>query len=226
MLLCALFASSMAFPVMIWRTAAEYGEFTEKLEPVSILLLKAPFLQEEKIENYPIDGILQQFSYDTSKPYLVKSVLDIYESHPSSFTATYKCDKDATFSPPECLLPNGHLVFNFTYADKGSRKPLGEILFDYAFVPNKDANLDIIHKPSNQSGYKVIDGSNQQNIIITDCNPFTHDLTDGWRLAYYKITSTNEDGSFKEGDPVYASSPWVSCTTPRPWYKQGSAPVC
>ena len=53
MLLCALFASSMAFPVMIWRTAAEYGEFTEKLEPVSILLLKAPFLQEEKIEELP-----------------------------------------------------------------------------------------------------------------------------------------------------------------------------
>ena len=116
---------------------------------------------------------------------------------------------------------DGHLEFNFTYADKGHRKPLGEILYDYAFVPNKDAN----HKPSNQSGYKVIDGSNQQN-IITDCNPSTHDLTDGWLLAYYKITSTNEDGSFKDGDPVYASSPWVSCTTPKPWYKQGSVPVC
>ena len=225
MLLCALFASSMAFPVMIWRTAAEYGHLPEKLEPVSILLLKAPFLHEERLDNYRIDTILSQLSYQPAQPYLVKSLLDIYDSQPNSFTAKYKCDKDATFSPPECLLPEGHLVFNFTYADKRSRKPLGEILFDYAFVPNKNADLDLTHKPSNQSGYRVVDGSNH-NSAIAKCNPFSRDLSDGWRLVYYKITSTNEDGSIKEGDPVYATSPWVSCTTPRPWYKQGSAPVC
>ena len=226
MLLCALFASAMAFPVMIWRTTAEYGDIRESLAPVSIVLMKAPFLKAEKIENYRIDGILEQFNYDTTEPYLVKSVLDIYDSHPGALTAYFKCDKNATFSPPECLLPQGHLVFNFTYAAK--RKPLGEILYDYAYVPETSTSLgeplDLNHKPSNQPGYKIADSSKKNT--ITSCNRFSRDLSGGWRLAYYKMISTNEDDSFKKGDPVYVSSPWIGCTTPKPWYQSGAAPVC
>lgn len=233
MLLCALFASAMAFPVSIWRNAAVYGDLKEQLEPTSILLIKAPFLNDEKVQNYRIDGILKQFNYDTTQPYLVKSTLDIYENRPNAFTATYKCDKNATFSPPECLSPGGHLVFNFTYAPKKARlRPLGEITYDYAFIPSPSANLnwneeELNHKRSDKAGYNLVTDQKGQN-SLSRCNRFDHELTGGWRLAYYKLTSTNSDAlkGFKKGDPIYASSPWTACSTPRPWFQRGAVPIC
>ena len=209
MLLCALFACAMAFPAMIWSSNIDCDNISTALEPISILLLKAPFLNDQKLQNYRIDGILEQLNYDLSEPYLVKSIQEVYDRQPGAFTAIYECD-NSTFSPPECLSPDGHLVFNFSYA----KEPMAEILYNYAFVPNganaRGDGPNINLKLSNQPG----------------CNRSTHDLTGDWRLTYYKVSTSSRSGGSKNGDPVYVSSPWNGCTTPRPWYHPGAVPIC
>ncbi len=225
MLLCALFASAMAFPVMIWRSSPDFGDLEVQLEPVSVILIKAPFLKEQHLENYRLDGLLEQMNYQPSQPYIVKSLIDIYDAESGYFTARYKCDSNATFSPPECLSPHGHLMFNFTYsASKDSTKPLGEIVYNYAFVPDKQSDINFEPPP----GYTIVDAGKKLN--SSNCVRFDHDLTEFWVLSYYILSpaalSTGSGSSIRRTDAIYVSSPWAGCTTPRPWYQPQKIPIC
>ena len=225
MLSCFLFASAMAFPVSTWRSKFDFEDRHGQLDGVSIILLKAPFLDEDHVRDYPIEGILEQQGYDLHEPYIVKDIYDIFDSLPTSFTGTYYCDKNTTFSPPQCL-SEGKLLFNFTFIEGKKNGPVGEIRYNYAFFPEDtsehiDVNLNQIDMKSSPH---VTYRANPEVYNNSLCYPATTDLNEGWRLAYYRMSIKKGKGNTVLN--VNATSPWKGCTTPIPWFDPHVVKIC
>ena len=198
MAVCALYACSLAFPIMSWRFQPETDMNAEFVDHVSIFLLKAPFLETRVITKYPLDDVLRSQGRNLHSPELVKSVTTIYKSEDEGLIAEYKCDSNATFLPPECAGRNGRLIFRFIYEPYTEAGPFGEVLYNFAF--------EHIESDTN----------------TTWCEASSGDLSHNWRLFYFKSVQKRD----KQSLHVYVSSPWEgTCTTPQPWYA-ASIQVC
>ena len=201
MLLCTLYAVSMSFPVMCWRHSSGSKLQTEYIDPVNIYLLKAPFLEYQRLYNYKLNHILELHGRSTQSPYVVQSLTDITEA--GELSIIYPCDggapQNATMLLPECR-NNTAVLFRFVYTSDYNACPYGSISYNYAWLKSEADDLP----PEEQ------------------CSQALGDFHSGWRLHYFRTIFYAE----KSNRLVNISSPWDNAyTTPRPLYDP-TIPVC
>ena len=206
MLLCCLYAVSMSFPVMCWRHSQGSYLRDGYIYPVNIYLLKAPFLDNYKLDNYSLNHILEVHGRPLSEPYLVNNIARIVNSGSQGLYVTYVCGntlstRNATFELPMCE-QGGVVIFRFLYNDHFNACPYGSIAYNYAWLDMESAPIEV---PNDVT-----------------CVPSNHEFHGGWRLHYFRTVFAVRNRTRY----AYVYSPWKgTATTPRPMY-DASIPLC
>ena len=206
MLLCTLYAVSMSFPVMCWRGTVGTKLRDVYTDPVDIYLLKAPFLEYHRLDNYSMNHVLEVHGRPISDPYVVHSISHIVDAGPDGYLAPHICSKtlssvNATFQLPLCE-QGGVVMFKFIYSSDFKSCPFGSISYSYAWL----------------------DTDSVQSVVPDDatCVPSLQDFDDGWRLHYFRTAFTVRNRTRY----ALVGSPWEhSITTPQPMYDP-SIQVC
>lgn len=206
MAICALYACSMSFPIMNWRSKPSETLLVDEKNPVSIFLLNAPLLERRNFHDYVLDLILEGQGRDMYNPMLAETLEQVVNAGEAGIIAVYRCDSNATILPAECLsTTDGYLVFRLIYAHYLEAGPYGEIVYNYAVMP-----------------LLTVNDANANSKNLTRCIPSKGPLSGNWRLFYFNY----EYKDHKNVRHHFVSSPWAgNCLTPEPWFDD-SIPVC
>ena len=168
MLVCALYAMSMAFYIMNWRYSPGATLLDDQVKNISIFMLKAPFLENEYVSRYNVDHLLALQGWSRKQPELIPSVLKIKSAPtPPGVLMPYYCKHNATFVPFECHPPGvSHLAFRFMYVPHIMGSPYGEIIYNLAAIYSNGS-----------------------------CSETGSDLADGWRLWYFNVKRAPRGGN-------------------------------
>lgn len=189
MICCALYACGMGFPILNWRADPAQSISEKAIKNISIYLMKAPMLDGRGHDSSNIDFLLEQEGRPTKAPYLVHSIVPIYNSGMQGYSAVYKCDHSAFIIPMECRSEHNlsiSLCFKFVYASRSGSGPYGQIWYNFAQVHNNT------------------------------CTHSERDLQDDWKLSYRTVKPQPHGEHLHNElfDPWEGT-----CTNPTPWYK-------
>ena len=215
MLCCALYAFTMAFPVMVWRERPSLHLSESDVRNVSIYLLKAPMLQQGGLSHLNIDYLLRKQGRSLEYPYVIRSLTPIFERRDHGVHARYTCNLNASHVPKECLDTEA-LCLKFIYVPNAGSGPYGQILYNFAKVSTSDT---FTYENTTSSGVVYRNLNNQtavngtaQPVDISGCRQSRDALMHGWGLHYFNT-------EHKSSKPIQVFNPWKgTCTNPTPRY--------
>ena len=188
---CALFATSMAMPIMCWRSRPSSRLTDALVQNASLFLFNSESFDVARLPNYDVSQLVLDEGRDFRHPALIPSLLEVTNAGPSGVKATFKCrpHMNLTFSPEECRNSTS-LVFKFVYQKKIAACPYGTIRYNFATV-RKGQNL-----PPNGT-----------------CVEAEKEIS--WSLHYLHVMPQVRGRKTR----IVVDRPWTrTCISPTPWY--------
>lgn len=188
---CALFASSMAMPIMCWRFRPS-GHFSDALvQNASLFLFNSKHFDIASLPNYDVSQLVLAEGRNLQHPSLIPHLHKVTSAGLTGLMVTHECRPlvNLSFTPEECHHSDS-LLFRFVYYNKIAGSPYGTIRYNFATVM-KAENL-------------LPNGT---------CVDSEKELS--WNLYYLNIMPQVRGRKMR----IVVNRPWKhTCVTPTPWY--------
>ena len=199
LLCCALFATSMAMPVMCWRSRPSTSLDDDAVKNTSLFLFDDEHFNVTCLPDCDISELVLAQGGDVRRPSLIPNLHRVIHAGPAGLLVTSECHQmNHSFTPEECH-GSDSLLFKFIYYKEISGSPYGTIRYNFATVTTKPEHL----APNGT----CVDSETELS----------------WGL-YYLSVKPHLRGALNPR--VIVNRPWkYACITPTPWYDERIA-VC
>ena len=192
LLCCALFATSMAMPVMCWRSLPSTSLEDAAIRNTSLFLFNGEHFNATCLPDCNVSELVLAQGGDLRRPSLIANLHRVISAGPAGLMVASECRQHVnhSFTPEECHASDS-LLFKFIYHKKISGSPYGTIRYNFATVTG----------PELAPNGTCVDSETEFS----------------WGLYYLSVKPHVRGSNLS----IIVNRPWkYACITPTPWYDE------